>query len=74
MSFQGYLKTILDKTGKTAEEFYKLAEEKGLTADAVKPGQIVTWLKQEHNLGHGHAMALVRAFKFLKRGEELLKD
>ncbi|SDN09705.1 DUF4287 domain-containing protein [Kriegella aquimaris] len=31
MSFKTYIKNIEDKTGKTAEEFQKLAEEKGFT-------------------------------------------
>lgn len=29
MSFQGYLKTIKEKTGKGPEDFRKLAEKKG---------------------------------------------
>ena len=34
MSFQAYLKNIKAKTGKTPEDFKKLAEKKGL----LKPG------------------------------------
>lgn len=68
MSFQGYLDNIKTKTGKLPEEFQKLAQEKGflkegeLLAD-VKAGQIVAWLKEEFDLGHGHAMAIYAYFK-----------
>ncbi|WP_376765857.1 DUF4287 domain-containing protein [Chitinophaga polysaccharea] len=30
---------------------------------AVKAGEIVTWLKEEYELGHGHAMAIFAYFK-----------
>lgn len=62
MSFQAYLDNIEKKTGKTPNEFVALAGEKGFTANA-KAGEIVTWLKEEHGLGHGHAMALVHVIK-----------
>jgi hypothetical protein len=55
MSFQAYLETVKSKTGKTPEDFAKLASEKGLT----KHGEIVTWLKSDFELGHGHANAIV---------------
>lgn len=62
MSFQAYLDNIETKTGKTPNEFIALAKEKGFTADT-KAGEIVAWLKEEFNLGHGHAMALVHVIK-----------
>lgn len=63
MSFQGYLKTIKEKTGKTAEDFRKLAEKKGFTVkgnikQGIKAGDIVQWLKEDYELGHGHAIAI----------------
>jgi hypothetical protein len=54
MSFQAYLDNVKAKTGKTPEDFAKLAAAKGL----VKHGEIVKWLKGEHALGHGHATAI----------------
>jgi hypothetical protein len=54
MSFQAYLDNVKAKTGKTPEDFAKLASAKGL----VKHGEIVKWLKGEHALGHGHATAI----------------
>ncbi|KAA2242785.1 DUF4287 domain-containing protein [Chitinophaga agrisoli] len=66
MSFQGYLKTIKEKTGKTAEDFRKLAADKGYTRDGqltVKAGDIVKWLKEDFELGHGHSMAIYALLK-----------
>lgn len=62
MSFQAYLDNIEKKTGKTPEEFVALAQAKGFGADT-KAGEIVTWLKTDFELGHGHAMALVHVIK-----------
>jgi predicted transport protein len=59
MSLKAYLDNIQAKTGKTHHDFLVLAEEKGLLKEGVKTGQIVSWLKQDFGLGHGHAMAIV---------------
>ena len=45
MSFQAYLDNIKAKTGKTSDDFKKIAEKKGLLKPGVKAGQIVSWLK-----------------------------
>jgi len=63
MSFQAYLDNIKTKTGKTPEQFKKLAEKKGLLKPDVKAGEIVAWLKEDFELGHGHAMAIYAWFK-----------
>ena len=62
MSFQAYLDNIKTKTGKTPEDFKKLAEEKGLLKPGVKAIEIVKWLKKDFDLGHGHAMAIYAVF------------
>lgn len=62
MSFQAYLDNIEAKTGKTSDQFVTLAREKGFGADT-KSGEIVSWLKEDFGLGHGHAMALVHVIK-----------
>jgi hypothetical protein len=54
MSFQAYIDNIKAKTGKTPEDFAKLATKNSLT----KHGEIVTWLKSDFALGHGHATAI----------------
>lgn len=62
MSFQAYLDNIEAKTGKPPEEFMQLAQAKGFTGET-KAGEIVQWLKDDFQLGHGHAMALVHVIK-----------
>ena len=56
------------KTGQSPDDFRRLAAEKGFADDkglkaGVKAGQIVAWLKQDFELGHGHAMAIVALLK-----------
>lgn len=68
MSFQAYLDNIQTKTGKSPSDFKALAEKKGFTEngnikDGVKATQITDWLKQEFELGHGHAMAIYALLK-----------
>ena len=62
MSFQAYLDNLEQKTGKTPAELLALAKDKGFTSDT-KGGEIVDWLKQDFDLGRGHAMALVHVIK-----------
>lgn len=68
MSFRAYIDNIKAKTGKTPEDFKKLAAKKGFIKDgvlnpAVKATEITNWLKEEFQLGHGHAMAIYASFK-----------
>ena len=72
MSFQAYMDNIQSKTGRSPADFKKLAEKKGFIKngkldDGVKAGQVVQWLKEEFDLGHGHAMALFALFKGAKK-------
>lgn len=62
MSFQAYLDNIEAKTGKTPNEFIAMAKDKGFGPDT-KAGEIVSWLKEDFGLGHGHAMAMVHVIK-----------
>ena len=63
MSFQAYLDTIEDKTGKTPRELLALAAAQGFEGPAVKAGAVIDWLKTDYGLGRGHAMALVHVIK-----------
>ena len=68
MSFQAYLDNIQAKTGKSPDAFRAMAAEKGFAdanglAPGVKAGQIIQWLKDDFQLGHGHAMAIVALLK-----------
>jgi hypothetical protein len=71
MSFQGYLTTIKAKTGKGPADFRALAAQKGFTQNGqlvatVKAGEIVQWLKNDFELGHGHSMAIYALLKGIK--------
>ena len=59
MTFQAYLDTVKAKTGKTPDDFRKLAQKKGLTSSK----EIRAWLKEEFGLGHGHAQAIVHVLE-----------
>ena len=63
MSFQAYLDNIQAKTGKSPDDFRALAEQKGFTENGTlkrdtKAGAVVEWLKNDYELGRGHAMAI----------------
>jgi Domain of unknown function (DUF4287) len=62
MSFQAYLDAVEDKTGLTPRELVMLAHERGFGPET-KSGDIVNWLKQDYDLGRGHAMAIVHVIK-----------
>jgi hypothetical protein len=68
MSFQGYLRNIEAKTGKTPAQFRQWGLSKGFStgtglAPGVKVGAVITALKKDFSLGHGHAMAIVAVLK-----------
>jgi Domain of unknown function (DUF4287) len=68
MSFQAYIDNIAAKTGLLPVYFKALAEEKGFVVDgvipkSVKATDITNWLKEEFQLGQGHAMAIFATLK-----------
>jgi hypothetical protein len=74
MSFLGYLNTIKAKTGKGPADFRAIAEEKGFTQNGelkVKAGDIINWLKNDFELGHGHAMAIYALLKGMKNEDSV---
>ncbi|MDB5000832.1 MAG: hypothetical protein JWR76_1909 [Mucilaginibacter sp.] len=74
MSFQGYLNTIKEKTGKGPADFRAIAEEKGFTQNGelkVKAGNITNWLKNDFELGHGHGMAIYALLKGIKNEDSV---
>ena len=63
INVQAYFDTIKQKTGKTPDDFKKLAAEKGFMingsmAPNVKANEIFNWLKEDFQLGRGHATAI----------------
>ena len=63
MSFQAYLDNIESKTGKTPNQLIELAKQRGFDNPNTKAGVIIDWLKEDFNLGRGHAMAIVYVIK-----------
>ena len=68
MTFKAYIHNIRAKTGKSPDDFRCLAERKGFLENGtimkgVKAGQIVDWLKDDFELGRGHAMAIYTLLK-----------
>lgn len=67
MSFQTYINNIKARTGKSPDDFKKLAQKKGFLNNGelvktVKTTEITNWLNDEFELGHGHAMAIYAIF------------
>ena len=74
MSYQAYLNTIKQKTGKGPADFRALAEEKGFTKSGelvVKATEVTHWLKADFELGHGHAMAIYALLKGIKNEDSV---
>jgi hypothetical protein len=63
MSFEAYLRSIKARTGKTPEELRDAAIKAGVFTPTMRATELVTWLKQEFQLGHGHSMAVWAVFK-----------
>jgi Domain of unknown function (DUF4287) len=55
LTYKAYIDNIQAKTGKTPEDFQRMAKQKGLE----KHGELLAWLKDDCGLGHGHANAII---------------
>lgn len=62
MSYQAYLDALEKKTGRTPQQLLDEAAVRGLGPDT-KAGEFVAWLKDEYDVGRGHAMALFGVMK-----------
>src|SRR4051812_19771680 len=63
MSFEAYLRSIKARTGKTPRELRDLAIKAGVFKPTMCAAELITWLAQEFQLGHGHSMAVWAVFK-----------
>ena len=59
MTYKAYIDNIKAKTGKDPEYYLAAAKEKGLT----KHSELLSWLKTDMGLGHGHANAIILYIK-----------
>lgn len=66
MSYQAYLDAIETKTGKTPQQLLVEARDRGFGPTS-KAAEVVEWLKDDYDVGRGHAMAF---FGVLKNGAE----
>ncbi len=62
MSFQAYLDAVEAKTGKTPNELLAEAAERGFGPET-KAAVVTDWLKEEYDVGRGHAMAFYSVLK-----------
>ena len=65
---QAYIDKVKAITGKSPADFKKLAEKKGFIVEGellltIKAGEILNWLKEDFELGHGHSMAIYHTMK-----------
>lgn len=58
MSFEAYIANATAKTGKTPEQLKELAEAVGIFSYDMKAGDLIKFLKEEFDLGHGHSMGI----------------
>jgi len=63
MTFEAYLVAVKTKTGRTPEQLKTDATKAGIYKPEMKATELVNWLKAEHNLGHGHSMAVWAVWK-----------
>jgi Domain of unknown function (DUF4287) len=62
MTFKAYMNNIQAKTGKTPDDFWRLANEKGFIKDGkivAKHADMLKWLKSDIGLGHVHANFMI---------------
>lgn len=62
MSYQAYLDAIEAKTGKTPRRLLDEAASRGHGPDN-KTAVVLAWLKDDYDVGRGHAMALIGVLK-----------
>jgi len=62
LSFKTYIQNVQVKSGKTAEDFFRIATEKGFIVDdkiVASHKQLLEWLKSDIGLGHVHANFII---------------
>src|SRR4051794_34526990 len=63
MSFQSYIDNIQAKTGLGPDEFIAEAKKKGYLDLSVSATEITNWLKEDYDLGYGHAGAIYKLIR-----------
>ncbi len=76
MTYKAYMQNIEAKTGKSAEDFWQLANKKGFIKDGkivATHAQLLKWLKAETGLGHVHANFII-AYLRLRTNDPKVSD
>jgi Domain of unknown function (DUF4287) len=68
-TYKAYIDNIYAKTGKTPDDYLKMAREKRLT----EHGDLLKWLKTDCGLGHGHANAIILYIKDPELGRKKIR-
>ena len=61
--FFAYIDNNKSEPGKSLEGLRTLAKANGILRPGMKAPELVAWLREVAALGHGHAMAIFKAFK-----------
>ncbi len=69
-AFATMIKNLKEKTGKTLEQWVKIAKAMG----DLKHGQIVKELKEKHGLGHGYANLIAHSTAGFVAGDSSVKE
>jgi len=70
MTYKAYIDNIKAKTRKGPAQYLAMAREKGLT----KHSELLSWLKSDMGLGHGHANALILYIKNPELGKKKIRE
>ena len=71
-TFKAYVENIQAKAGKTPDEFWRLANEKGFVKRGkvvAKHAEMLKWLKTDIGLGHVHASFMIMYLRLRSGGE-----
>jgi hypothetical protein len=61
-TYSAYIKSIQARSGKSPDDFWELANQKGFIKQAkiiARHAELLTWLKSEIGLGHVHANMVI---------------
>ena len=73
-TFTAYMKKIQDFTGKTPEDFWQLANQKGFVKQGkitVKHAELLAWLKSDIGLGHVRANMMITYLRLRSNDPQL---
>jgi hypothetical protein len=76
-TYNAYMKNIQDKTGKTQDDFWELANEKGFIKQqkiTASHAELLSWLKSDIGLGHVHANMIITYLRLRAKDPRLTEN